>query len=63
MIIRENNEGKNEMKTFENLPEVDFPHKKDLGNERFAYVIPLTFSRARINVSTLSNPFAVGDFY
>lgn len=40
-----------------------FPHRKELPEGRFAYIVALTFQRARINVSRSDDPFGVTDFY
>lgn len=41
----------------------DFPHLKTLTNGRIAYVVPLTYGRARINVTTPEAKLFVGDFF
>lgn len=41
----------------------DFPFRKDLGNNLFAYICPLTFGRARINVTSVGDELGVEEFY
>lgn len=41
----------------------EFPHRKQLDAERFAYVVGLTYGRARICVAPECNPFTVDDSY
>ena len=48
---------------FSELDRTEYPGLKDLGEGRFAYLVPLTFGRARINVTTLADPWGVKDFY
>ena len=48
---------------FEDLEPGEFPHKRELRDGRFGYIMPLTFGRGRINVTTLEDPFSVRDFY
>ena len=46
------------------MVEIDyFPYRKTLDEQRFAYVTPLTFGRARINVTLKYDPLGVNDFY
>ena len=41
-----------------------FPHKKFFPHgSRFAYVIPLTLGRARVNVTHVAHPWTVDDFF
>ena len=48
---------------FDSLSQDKFPNKKRLNGNRFAYVIPLTFGRARINVGVIGDPYSVKEFY
>jgi len=48
---------------FSDLPEADFPHKTLLHDGRLAYILPLTFARARINVTSLANCWVVDEFF
>ena len=40
-----------------------YPYKKQLDSQRFAYVVPLTFGRGRICVTTFDDLYGVHDFY
>ena len=40
-----------------------FPHKKQLGGNELAYIVPLSLGRSRINVTTLNDLFYVHDCY
>lgn len=41
----------------------NFPYKKLLGDDRFAYVVQLTFGRGRINISSDFSPMSVDDAF
>ena len=43
--------------------DADFPHKKELTGDRFAYVQWLFGHRGRINVTKNEHPESVADFY
>lgn len=45
------------------MDDPDFPCKKDFGNGKFAYIVSLTFGRARINVAPNCCPMTVDDGY
>ena len=53
--------------TFDDLDCCAFPFKKPLGtrdgHEWFAYIIPLTFGRSRVNVTYLADAYSVREFY
>jgi len=36
-----------------------FPHRRDFSDGRFAYIIPLTFGRGRINLSVVGEEMSV----
>jgi hypothetical protein len=42
-------------------PDETFPVRKDFPDGRFAYVVPLTFGRGRICVTTADDPLSVRD--
>ncbi len=41
--------------------DLDFPHRKQLDAERFAYIVPLTYGRARINIAQMESLISVDD--
>ncbi len=43
--------------------DLDFPYRKQLDAERFAYIVPLIYGRARINVAPEFSPISVDDGY
>lgn len=41
----------------------DFPYRKQIGENRFAYIVLLTYGRARINVASVFAPMSVDDTF